>query len=97
MLTAALILFGVKGLPLLQEPQPVHAYELPDHMPVPTWVTSAPRQVREAYAFAAHNHELLQYIPCYCGCEQVHTDNSTCYFMRDEQGQIKDYESHAIG
>lgn len=26
-------------------------------------------QVRETYAFAARNGELLGYVPCYCGCE----------------------------
>ena len=96
LMTVVLLLLGLKSLPVFDAPQPANVYALPDEVPVPSWVSSAGRQVREAYAFAANNHELLQYIPCYCGCDQLHTDNSTCYFVRDEDGRITAYESHAI-
>jgi len=37
-------------------------------------------EIRSAYAFAARQAELLQYIPCYCGCERVgHRSNLDCY------------------
>jgi hypothetical protein len=37
-------------------------------------------EIRSAYAFAARRAELLQYIPCYCGCERVgHRSNHDCY------------------
>ena len=26
--------------------------------------------VRDAYAFAANREDIVQYLPCYCGCER---------------------------
>lgn len=38
--------------------------------------------VRAAYAYAARRGDVLQYMPCYCGCEkQGHRSNYAC-FMR---------------
>lgn len=38
--------------------------------------------VRQAYAYAARRGDVLQYMPCYCGCErQGHRSNYAC-FMR---------------
>jgi hypothetical protein len=38
--------------------------------------------VRQAYAYAARRADVLQYMPCYCGCEkQGHSSNYAC-FMR---------------
>lgn len=38
--------------------------------------------VRQAYAYAARRADVLQYMPCYCGCErQGHRSNYAC-FMR---------------
>lgn len=37
-------------------------------------------QVRAAYAYAARRGDVLQYIPCYCGCErQGHGSNKDCF------------------
>lgn len=39
-----------------------------------------PEVTRAAYAFAARREDILQYIPCYCGCECVgHRSNLDCY------------------
>jgi hypothetical protein len=36
--------------------------------------------VRQAYAFAARRGDVLQYLPCYCGCErQGHRSNRDCF------------------
>jgi hypothetical protein len=37
-------------------------------------------QVRAAYAFAVHRPEVMQYMPCYCGCEkQGHRSALDCF------------------
>lgn len=78
------------------EPLGVNQTVLPSSPPPPEWLTVATAQVKEAYAWAFTNHDLLRYIPCYCGCDEVHTDNSDCFYDRDEQGQVLDYDSHAF-
>ena len=71
---------------------------MPDHVPPqPDWLKSALQPVREAYIYAASNHDKLQYIPCYCGCGPGHINNSECYFRRDPNGNVIDYEQHAYG
>lgn len=72
--------------------------KMPDHVPPqPGWLTNALESVREAYIYAASNHDKLQYIPCYCGCGPGHASNSECYFQRDSRGTVTDYEQHAYG
>jgi len=37
-------------------------------------------EVREAYRFALAHPDVLQYVPCYCGCVNGgHTSNRDCY------------------
>jgi hypothetical protein len=39
-------------------------------------------EIQEAYVFAAKHPEVLQYMPCYCGCEQEqppHQANIDCF------------------
>jgi uncharacterized protein with PCYCGC motif len=46
----------------------------------PAQFLSAPADVQEAYRYAVVNHDVLQYIPCFCGCvESGHTSNFDCY------------------
>ena len=40
----------------------------------------APQPVRDAYAWAATHENILQYIPCYCGCgANGHRNNYDCF------------------
>lgn len=68
----------------------------PDQMPAD--VQSAPTTVQQAYQFAAANPDVLQNIPCYCGCGNIgHTSNYACYVSAvDEKGGIT-FDSHALG
>ncbi|MBI4493283.1 MAG: hypothetical protein HY690_10895 [Chloroflexi bacterium] len=51
-------------------------------------------EAREAYAFALERPEVLQYMPCYCGCvEGGHTANLSC-FIRPAAGGGISLESH---
>jgi hypothetical protein len=45
-------------------------------------------EVRAMYAFAARHPEVLQYAPCYCGCEHIgHKSVRDCFIKgRDAKG-----------
>ena len=46
----------------------------------PELFSSAPTSVQEAYRYAVANRDLLQWMPCFCGCGDVgHTSNFDCY------------------
>jgi len=65
---------------------------------LPAQVQSAPVSVRVAYQFAAANPDVMQKIPCYCGCGGIgHTSNYSCYVSHaDANGGIT-YDNHALG
>ncbi len=65
---------------------------------MPDMIQSAPATVREAYVFAAAHPQLMQNIPCYCGCGSIgHTSNYACYIAgQDEKGALI-YDEHALG
>lgn len=64
----------------------------------PAEISHAPVNVREAYAFAVANPEVLKELPCYCGCGPMgHTSNYACYVSSvDSSGKIT-YDTHALG
>ena len=58
-----------------------------------------PREIVVAvYEFAARHPEVLQYMPCYCGCEQLgHRGNHDCFIKsRDASGRVQwnDHGTH---
>ena len=65
---------------------------------MPLDVQSAPVTVQTAYQFAAANPEILENIPCYCGCGNVgHLSNYDCYVASvDADGGIA-FDPHALG
>jgi hypothetical protein len=49
----------------------------------------------QAYAYALANPEILQWIPCYCGCGAMgHRSNLDCYIKPTGDGSIV-FEEHA--
>jgi hypothetical protein len=65
-------------------------------------VASAPRPVetvRAAYEFAARHPEVLQYIPCFCGCERSgHKHNTDCFVAgRTASGAVTSWDYHGVG
>ncbi|HHY73939.1 MAG TPA: hypothetical protein GX497_12135 [Bacillus bacterium] len=52
----------------------------------------------EAYAFAAEHSEVLDYMPCYCGCYETdgHTNNTAC-FIDSIDGDIATLDSMGLG
>ena len=67
-----------------------------DQMPMD--VQSAPVAVQEAYQFNTANPDIMQDIPCYCGCGDIgHTSNYDCYVSDvDANGNIT-FDNHALG
>ncbi len=65
---------------------------------MPAEVQSAPVAVQEAYQFNTSNPDIMQNIPCYCGCGDIgHTSNYDCYVSgTDAQGKVK-FDNHALG
>lgn len=65
---------------------------------MPEQVKSAPVSVQQAYQFASANPQLMQDIPCYCGCGQVgHTSNYSCYVSGQDGNGALSFDSHALG
>lgn len=65
----------------------------------PAFLVSAPAQVKQAYLYAAEHPEVLQYIPCYCGCGSAahnggHSDNERCYVVERLADGAMVFEPH---
>lgn len=53
--------------------------------------------IRKAYEMAIHHPEVLEYMPCYCGCyEQGHESNRDCFVDHDQNGTV-DLDSMGFG
>lgn len=64
---------------------------------MPREVQEAPRAVRESYQFALANPEILQQLPCYCGCGGMgHTSNYSCYASSSPGNEVS-FDGHALG
>jgi hypothetical protein len=65
---------------------------------LPPEVRQSPTTVQDAYRFALANQQLLQQIPCYCGCGGVgHTSNYACYVAGENDDGRIDFDYHALG
>ena len=65
---------------------------------MPADVLAAPAQVQQAYRFAAANPDVMQHIPCYCGCGDMgHTSNYACYIGGKNADGTLQYDTHALG
>jgi hypothetical protein len=55
--------------------------------------------VRATYDFAAQHPEILNYVPCYCGCgSQGHKANEACFVARrDAKGNVLEWDTHGFG
>jgi hypothetical protein len=70
-------------------PLPRVSFEPPRPMPV----------VQQVYEFAARHPEVLQFVPCYCGCERSgHNGNHDCFVKsRAADGRVTAFDAHGIG
>ena len=55
--------------------------------------------VQQVYEFAARHPEVLQYVPCYCGCERAgHNGNHDCFVKnRAADGRVTEFDAHGYG
>jgi hypothetical protein len=55
--------------------------------------------IQQVYEFAARHPEVLQYVPCYCGCERDgHNGNHDCFVKkRAANGRVAEWDAHGIG
>ena len=58
-----------------------------------------PEVLRSVYEFAANNPEILNYVPCFCGCENFgHVSSHDCFVdHRNQDGQVVTWEAHGMG
>ena len=57
-----------------------HTGPLPALPPVPFTPSRPMAIVQQVYEFAARHPEVLQHVPCYCGCERIgHNGNHDCF------------------
>jgi len=65
---------------------------------MPSEVRSAPTTVQESYQFAFANPEILEQVPCYCGCGAMgHTSNYSCYAEGTDASGETIFDGHALG
>jgi len=65
---------------------------------MPAEVQSAPVTVQQAYQFTSANPDLMENIPCYCGCGDIgHTSNYACYISSVDDRGGSTFDSHALG
>jgi hypothetical protein len=73
-------------------------YALAPESALPEFVRDAPQQVKEAYRFAIANPDILEVLPCYCGCRDVgHMNNLDCYIHDAGAGGQILFDNHAFG
>ncbi len=62
----------------------------------PDYVKALPAEWQGAYSFALARPDVLQWLPCYCGCTAMdHRSNLDCFFQRREVRGSYQYEEHA--
>ena len=75
-----------------------HAPKMASMTMMPDAVHSAAAVTQEAYQFAVANPEILQGIPCYCGCGGMgHTSNYSCYVQSVGSTDAPVFDTHALG
>lgn len=74
-----------------------HTFEMADAEQMPAEMAHAPHKIREAYQFAVANPDVLEHIPCYCGCGPIgHASNYDCYVAKVAADGTIEYDAHAL-
>ena len=85
--------------PQVASPKPPPDAPLPPLPVIPNLVPRSAEFITEAYAFAARNPDVLEFVPCFCGCETAgHRGNADCFVRsRNADGSVKTWETHGMG
>ena len=82
------------------EPTPIPPADaaLPPLPLVQNLVPRSPQVIRDAYIFAAQNPQVLEYVPCFCGCEtRGHKRNADCFVQsRNPAGSVREWDTHGM-
>ncbi len=71
---------------------------VPARNPWPPQYEQASPEAQQAYRFAVAHPNVLQYIPCYCGCGSAgHTSNKDCYIREVRPGGAVVLDPHGFG
>ena len=72
------------------------ALHLPDLDP--RLLPRPPEVIRATYKFAAEHPEVLNYIPCFCGCDKSgHRSSEDCFVKsRAKNGDVTEWNEHGI-
>ncbi len=77
---------------------PEHDLKMAPMSMMPDQVKSAPVVTQQAYQFAVANPNIMQHIPCYCGCGNMgHTSNYSCYVESVDAAGKPTFDDHALG
>jgi hypothetical protein len=76
-----------------------HSYKLAPISILPEQVRNGPAETRDAYRFAVLNRDVLNYIPCYCGCGESagHTSNASCYVKDKSPVEKPAFDPMSVG
>ena len=85
--------------PQAASPKPPPDAPLPPLPVIPNFVPRSAEVISDAYAFAARNPDVLEFVPCFCGCETAgHRGNADCFVRaRNADGSVKTWETHGMG
>ena len=85
--------------PQAASPKPPPDAPLPPLPVIPNLMPRPAEVITEAYAFAARNPDVLEFVPCFCGCETAgHRGNADCFVRsRNADGSVKTWETHGMG
>ena len=62
---------------------------------LPSFLDGQDPKIVQAYQMVAAHKDLLQYIPCYCGCESIgHTSNRSCFIKEIKQDGSIVWDDH---
>ena len=62
---------------------------------LPSFARKGGAKVEAAYRYAVEHGEILQYIPCFCGCGGIgHMHNADCYVAERLPGGVITFTSH---
>jgi len=66
---------------------------------IPNMVPRPAEVISEVYEYAARNPDVLEFVPCFCGCETAgHKANAHCFVQsRNADGTVKEWENHGMG
>lgn len=63
---------------------------------LPEFLNNKPKNVKNLYKIAAQNKELLESIPCYCGCGKSagHKNNYDCFVYKNNKDGSVVWDDH---